>query len=124
MAEAGRRCPAFRTVGGSSLIRFGLDVSQKKRPFASSTMIAADYSVASAINRDSVAANEYSPVREERDDAPTLVQLRPIQREVREELLTQGELLTSIDATLVHMDHAQFAQLTAEARHGCFSAHD
>jgi hypothetical protein len=71
MAEAGRRCPAFRTVGGSSLIRFGLDVSQKKRPFASSTMIAADYSVASAINRDSVAANEYSPVREERDDAPT-----------------------------------------------------
>ena len=27
-------------------------------------------------------------------------------------------------ATLVHMGHAQFAQLTAEARHGCFSAHD
>ena len=27
-------------------------------------------------------------------------------------------------ATLVHMSYAQFAQLTAEARHGCFSAHD
>ncbi|HEY8009227.1 MAG TPA: YbaK/EbsC family protein [Methylocella sp.] len=27
-------------------------------------------------------------------------------------------------ATLVHMGHAQFAQLTVDARHGCFSAHD
>src|SRR5262245_2462695 len=27
-------------------------------------------------------------------------------------------------ATLVHMDHAQFAQLTAGARHGCFSVRD
>jgi Ala-tRNA(Pro) deacylase len=26
-------------------------------------------------------------------------------------------------ATLVHMSHAQFAGLTATARHGCFSAH-
>jgi Ala-tRNA(Pro) deacylase len=26
--------------------------------------------------------------------------------------------------TLVHMSHAQFASLTATARHGCFSAHD
>ena len=27
-------------------------------------------------------------------------------------------------ATLIHMGHAQFAQLTADAQHGCFSAHD
>jgi len=27
-------------------------------------------------------------------------------------------------ATLVHMSHAQFAALTATARHGCFSVHD
>jgi Ala-tRNA(Pro) deacylase len=27
-------------------------------------------------------------------------------------------------ATLVHMNHAQFASLMATARHGCFSAHD
>jgi Ala-tRNA(Pro) deacylase len=26
--------------------------------------------------------------------------------------------------TLVHMSHAQFASLTATARHGCFSVHD
>ena len=26
--------------------------------------------------------------------------------------------------TLVHMSHAQFANLTATARHGCFSAHN
>jgi Ala-tRNA(Pro) deacylase len=26
-------------------------------------------------------------------------------------------------ATLIHMSHAQFAQLTADARHGCFTAH-
>jgi Ala-tRNA(Pro) deacylase len=26
-------------------------------------------------------------------------------------------------ATLIHMGHAQFAQLTADARHGCFTAH-
>jgi hypothetical protein len=25
---------------------------------------------------------------------------------------------------LVHMSHAQFASLTATARHGCFSVHD
>ena len=62
------------------MTRFGLDDSQKKRPFASSPMIAEN---AGPLPSTEIpwAANAHSPVREKRDDAPTVPDKKSARRE-------------------------------------------
>ena len=50
------------------MTRFGLDNSQKNHIVANDRRKRGTI----AIDRDSMAANEHSPVREKRDDAPTI----------------------------------------------------